>query len=253
MVALLPVAQVQFLDANGRPLAGGTLATYVPGTTTGKTTWTDAAGTVANTNPVVLDSAGRCSLYGDGLYRTILEDSGGNLIWDLPSNTLVSVAMAPVCAAADLPTARIAMGVDDAITAEATLRGNADASIWLTLNLAATAAALTTEKTRAMAAEADLQTALTAEIARAEAAEATKAQAGSATTGIDGIAHVTFPVAFGSLTAFCATVSGADFYPFSVAASTTSSGADVRISAQEADGTNSPVSGCGFFWVAFGT
>jgi microcystin-dependent protein len=52
------------------------------GTTTLKTTWRDAAETVANTNPIVLDSAGRAIIYGDGSYRQVVRDRNGNLIWD---------------------------------------------------------------------------------------------------------------------------------------------------------------------------
>ncbi len=49
----------QFFDANGAPLALGTLSYYVAGTTTLQDTYADSAGTVANTNPVVLDGSGR--------------------------------------------------------------------------------------------------------------------------------------------------------------------------------------------------
>ena len=49
----------QFFDANGAPLALGNLYYYVAGTTTLQDTYSDAAGTVANTNPLVLDASGR--------------------------------------------------------------------------------------------------------------------------------------------------------------------------------------------------
>ncbi len=49
----------QFFDANGAPLALGNLYYYAAGTTTPLDTYTDAAGTVANTNPIVLDGSGR--------------------------------------------------------------------------------------------------------------------------------------------------------------------------------------------------
>jgi hypothetical protein len=52
-------AGAQFFDNNGNPLSGGKLYTYAAGTTTPLTTWTTPAGTVANTNPIILDSAGR--------------------------------------------------------------------------------------------------------------------------------------------------------------------------------------------------
>lgn len=79
---LLPPGKVTFTDANGKPLSGGTVAFYLPNTTTPKQTWQDAGQTVLNTNPVRLDSAGRATVYGSGAYRQIVKDAAGNLIWD---------------------------------------------------------------------------------------------------------------------------------------------------------------------------
>jgi hypothetical protein len=63
MVALssLGGAGWQFFDANGDPLSGGKLYTYAAGTTTPAVTYTTSAGTpgTENTNPIILDSAGR--------------------------------------------------------------------------------------------------------------------------------------------------------------------------------------------------
>lgn len=58
-LSLLGGAGWQFSDNNGVPLSGGLLYTYAAGTTTPETTYTSASGVTANTNPVVLDSAGR--------------------------------------------------------------------------------------------------------------------------------------------------------------------------------------------------
>lgn len=52
-------AGAQFFDSNGTPLAGGLLYVYTAGTTTPATSWTTNSGTVANTNPIVLNAAGR--------------------------------------------------------------------------------------------------------------------------------------------------------------------------------------------------
>ena len=49
----------QFFDNNGNVLSGGLLYTYEAGTTTPQTTFTSRSGTIANTNPIILDSAGR--------------------------------------------------------------------------------------------------------------------------------------------------------------------------------------------------
>ncbi len=59
-VKLSPIPRKQFTDVNGNPLNGGKLFYYVSGTATKAITYSDAAGTVANTNPIILDSSGRC-------------------------------------------------------------------------------------------------------------------------------------------------------------------------------------------------
>jgi hypothetical protein len=60
-VLLSPVGNgQQFFDNNGLPLSGGLIYTYQAGSSTLLTTYTTVNGTIANTNPIVLDSAGRC-------------------------------------------------------------------------------------------------------------------------------------------------------------------------------------------------
>lgn len=80
--SLLPNGKQQFVDGNGVPYAGGTVQFYVPNTTVPKNTWQDPTQSTLNTNPVVLDADGRAVIYGEGLYRQVLRDSVGNLIWD---------------------------------------------------------------------------------------------------------------------------------------------------------------------------
>lgn len=60
-VTLSPVggAAAQFFDNNGNPLSGGKLYTYSAGTSTPRSTFTTSAGTVAHSNPIILDAAGR--------------------------------------------------------------------------------------------------------------------------------------------------------------------------------------------------
>lgn len=60
-LSALAGAGQQFLDNNGNVLAGGKLYSYEAGTTTPQATYTTAAGNIAHTNPIVLDSAGRVS------------------------------------------------------------------------------------------------------------------------------------------------------------------------------------------------
>jgi hypothetical protein len=71
----MPLPKQQFIGSNGRPLAGGKVYTYSTGTTTPKATYTTSAGTVANTNPVILDSAGRASIWLNGFYTIAVYDA----------------------------------------------------------------------------------------------------------------------------------------------------------------------------------
>jgi len=58
-ISLFAGAGAQFFDNNGVPLSGGLLYTYAAGTTTPTATYTSSTGATANSNPIVLDSAGR--------------------------------------------------------------------------------------------------------------------------------------------------------------------------------------------------
>lgn len=60
-----PFFNAQFFDIVGTcpPLAAGFLHTYISGTTTNQTTYTDAGGLSTNANPILLDAAGRCQLW----------------------------------------------------------------------------------------------------------------------------------------------------------------------------------------------
>ena len=85
-VFLSPLAGAgqQFLDNSGNPLTGGLLYTYAAGTTTPQTTYTTAVGTTPNSNPIVMDAAGRLEsevwLTGEVAYKFILRDSAGGLL-----------------------------------------------------------------------------------------------------------------------------------------------------------------------------
>lgn len=80
--SILPNAITQFFDNNGNPLSGGSVTTYIPGTTSNKTTWQDAGETIVNANPVILDAGGKAKIWGQGTYREIVKDALGNIIWD---------------------------------------------------------------------------------------------------------------------------------------------------------------------------
>jgi len=78
----LPPGEQVFLDNNGNPLASGKVYFYIPNTTTPKNTYQDTNQSVTNTNPVILNAAGRAIIFGHGAYRQILKDSSDNVIWD---------------------------------------------------------------------------------------------------------------------------------------------------------------------------
>ena len=54
-----PFANDQFLDGNGNIATGYKLFTYLAGTTTKEPVYTDVAGTIPHSNPIVLNSIGR--------------------------------------------------------------------------------------------------------------------------------------------------------------------------------------------------
>ena len=67
----------QFYDDNGNPLSGGKIFTYTAGTLTPRATYTDQGGLTANSNPVILDSAGRADIWLDNsaAYKFIVKTS----------------------------------------------------------------------------------------------------------------------------------------------------------------------------------
>lgn len=200
MAAPVIVPEPQFCDANGHPYSAGTLETYVRDTTTPKATWADPLQASLNANPITLDAAGRCTLWGDGDYRLVLRDAAGTLIWDQPATTIVSAAMAPVVVAPTIADARRLLGIDDAIAAAvATETARAEAAE------AALQTSINNEVARATNAENTLTTNLNAEIARAEAAEANlQSQITALTTG--GASHAQIYTAHQQVTTLTVTV-----------------------------------------------
>jgi hypothetical protein len=87
MASFIPPGRQVFLDVNSNPLTGGTVVTSIPGTSTPKTTYQDSAGTIANTNPIVLDQNGSCIILGTGAYREQVYDSSSNLVFDAVTGT----------------------------------------------------------------------------------------------------------------------------------------------------------------------
>jgi len=86
--ALTPVPKIQFFADDGTPLVGGKLYSYAAGTTTPLATYTTYAGTVANTNPVILDSRGEANVWlGANVYKLALYDADNALIWTVDNIT----------------------------------------------------------------------------------------------------------------------------------------------------------------------
>jgi hypothetical protein len=86
-VNLSPVfgAGAQLFDNNGVPLAGGLIYTYAAGTTTMLAAYTTASGSVAHSNPIVLNSSGRVStgeiwLLSGSSYKFVVNDANSVLI-----------------------------------------------------------------------------------------------------------------------------------------------------------------------------
>lgn len=81
VIATLP--KFQFSNALGLPMSGGTLTSYLAGTTTLETTYQDEALTSANTNPITLDSRGECTIWLDSTkdYKFVLKNALGVTQW----------------------------------------------------------------------------------------------------------------------------------------------------------------------------
>jgi hypothetical protein len=82
VASLMQEPRLQFFDNSGRPLAGGRLYTYAAGTTTPLATYTTSAGNVALPNPVILDAAGRATVWlGAASYKLELRTSADVVLW----------------------------------------------------------------------------------------------------------------------------------------------------------------------------
>lgn len=80
-VKLSPVFNEQVVTSAGAPASGYLLYTYAAGSSTAQTTYTTSAGTVAQANPIVLNSNGATDnpiwLVSGQTYKFVLKDSGG--------------------------------------------------------------------------------------------------------------------------------------------------------------------------------
>lgn len=79
---LAPIINSQQEDSNGAPLSGGTIEVYLAGTSTPATTYSDKAGAVPNTWPIVLNTLGVNNqgavwLTGGASYKYVIKNSLG--------------------------------------------------------------------------------------------------------------------------------------------------------------------------------
>lgn len=82
--ALMPEGRQRYFNNDGSVAAGCKLYTYAAGTLTPKTTYSDAAGAVPNTNPVTLDAKGEAVIFWDGAYKVDLKTAAGAQITGYP-------------------------------------------------------------------------------------------------------------------------------------------------------------------------
>lgn len=82
MALFTPNIVTQFFDNNGDPLSGGYIYTYATGTSNLLSTWISPAGDIPNTNPIILDDAGKADIYlsADTEYKFVVYDRNGVLL-----------------------------------------------------------------------------------------------------------------------------------------------------------------------------
>lgn len=85
---LSPIGNDQFIDANGDPLVGGQVETYLAESSTPAATYTDDSGSTPQSNPIVLNSLGRPTLgpiwlTGGVSYKFIIKNAAGSTLWTI--------------------------------------------------------------------------------------------------------------------------------------------------------------------------
>lgn len=93
-VAPAPFTKAQYFTSSGVPCAGCRLFTYAAGTTTQIASYKNSAGTQLNTNPIILDSAGRADIWlTSAAYKLVLQTNAGSLIWSEDGITASNIAL----------------------------------------------------------------------------------------------------------------------------------------------------------------
>lgn len=111
-VLLSPVGNgQQFFDNTGNILSGGLIYTYQAGSSTPLATYTTVNGTIPNSNPIILNSAGRCDneiwMQTGYSYKLILETSTGTTLQTL--DNLYPILQTSTATGATIPAGLIAI------------------------------------------------------------------------------------------------------------------------------------------------
>ena len=80
LLSSIPNFIFELLANNGKPAAGAKIYTYESGTNVLKATYSDAFGTAANTNPIIVNAYGRAQIFGSGVYGIEVTDSDNSTI-----------------------------------------------------------------------------------------------------------------------------------------------------------------------------
>ena len=93
--SLLPWVKPQFCTAAGVPVASGQLYSFLAGTETPQPTYSDAARTIANANPIVLNAGGMPTtnvyLLATG-YKFRLDDAAAVPLWTVDGVLTADIA-----------------------------------------------------------------------------------------------------------------------------------------------------------------
>lgn len=81
--ALMPTPKQQYFLAAGVPMVAGKIYTFAAGTSTPKQTFTDAAGSIPQANPIILNARGEpaSAIFWSGNYKVEIRDALNNLIY----------------------------------------------------------------------------------------------------------------------------------------------------------------------------
>lgn len=87
-MAIISPVRHRFYNNDGTLCAGGKAYVYEVGTTTLKNSYTTSAGTVPNTNPVILDAKGEADIWTTGLFKLNLLQSDDTQVTGYPVDNL---------------------------------------------------------------------------------------------------------------------------------------------------------------------